>query len=557
MNKNTIIIFIIILALAIFLRIYNVGSVPIALFGDEIDVGLQAKSILETGKDYYNNPYPVMFHSFTEFRLPLFIYSAVPFIAIFGMTDLGVRLVGAFWGILGVIGIFLLAKQLFGKKVGLLAMALLTISPWQLNYSRQSGIEAGMLLTFYCFGLYCFLKGLKSFRWLVAAVVIFALSIYVYAISAFLLVFIGLLLIIVFRKELLKYKFKKLAILIMIGLIISLPFLNLTFNGKSTQRSSSISIISDKKINDEIVKRRFDDDLSFRSKVFHNKPLAFFTEFTNNYIGAFSPDFLFLKGDSNLRQSVANQGELYLFQMILVVVGIVSLYKSRQFFVLIIGLLLISPLASSITSGGGYHASRLIIMLIPLTILSALGLDKIWQELKKKQWRILLGVVIFLALIGIPAYFYRYYVDWYKDSWRFWQYGYKPAITYIKDNDSKYQRIFINNTYEPAFPRFLFYYNYDPADFQKSFEGDWIRKDVIPGFDGFQYKDKYFFGTVNNNDIPTGLDKLLGKGDLYMVSGRDEAYAADWRNYIPGNYDLLKTITDPYDVPIFYIITKK
>ena len=151
---------------------------------------------------------------------------------------------------------------------------------------------------------------------------------------------------------------------------------------------------------------------------------------------------------------------------------------------------------------------------------------------------------------------HRYFIDYPKDSFRFWQAGYKEAIGYIKQNEGSYSRIFINNTYEPSLPRFLFWTSYDPFLFKKQFDGDYKRFDVIEGFDGFKFGEKYFFGTVNNSDTYTGLDKLIKPTDLYMVSARDEAIGADWRIHTPSSIKLLKTITDPFDKPIFFIVSR-
>ena len=61
MDKNKKIL-IVILLLASFLRFWKINEVPVSLFGDELDVGYQAYSILKTGKDYSGNSWPMHFH---------------------------------------------------------------------------------------------------------------------------------------------------------------------------------------------------------------------------------------------------------------------------------------------------------------------------------------------------------------------------------------------------------------------------------------------------------------------------------------------------------------
>src|SRR5258706_11517241 len=116
MKKSNIILAAILL-IASFLRLSNLSSVPVSMFGDEMDVGYQAYSILKTGEDYSGNFMPLHFESLAEWRTPLYLYSAVPTVAIFGITPLGVRLPAAIFGILGVWGMYLLVrKMLHGKE---------------------------------------------------------------------------------------------------------------------------------------------------------------------------------------------------------------------------------------------------------------------------------------------------------------------------------------------------------------------------------------------------------------------------------------------------------
>ncbi len=91
-NKKSKLILITILIIASFLRLWKLSDVPVSLFGDELDVGYHAYSILATGKDYMGNSWPLHFHSLAEWRTPLYLYSAVPTVAFFGISPLGVRL---------------------------------------------------------------------------------------------------------------------------------------------------------------------------------------------------------------------------------------------------------------------------------------------------------------------------------------------------------------------------------------------------------------------------------------------------------------------------------
>ena len=103
---------VVILVVASFLRLYKLTIDPPSLFGDELDLGYQAYSILKTGRDYSGNFMPIHFHSLAEWRTPLYLYSAVPTVAIWGITPLGVRLPAALFGILSILAFYLLIKEI-------------------------------------------------------------------------------------------------------------------------------------------------------------------------------------------------------------------------------------------------------------------------------------------------------------------------------------------------------------------------------------------------------------------------------------------------------------
>ncbi len=543
---------------AFVVRVYQLNLVPIELFGDEIDVGLQANSILKTGNDYLGNTFPVMFHSFAEYRLPLFIYSDVPFVALFGLNEWGVRFSGVFWGMLGVLGMYLLSNKLLGRKVALISTGLLAFSAWHIQLSRQGGVEAIMLLTFLIFGVWSFLKGLDKFSWLIISVVIFGLSFYTYAIADVLTPLFILMLLGLYPKKLRAFGLRKAAVLLVVLVVVLLPFINITLQQKSTNRFSNISILHDSKIiQKDIDDRRKQENLSFGSAVWHNKVLSFTDSFLHNYLESFSSEFLIIRGDPNLRQSVADRGQLYIFEVIILLLGVYFFIVNKKFPKLLIGWLILSPIPAGLTIGGGNHASRLLPMLIPLEIIAAVGLSFLFERKRLKSFQVVIAVVAVLALINISSYLYRYYYDWSKDSWKFWQYGYKQAVTYIKAHDSEYSKIYFNNSYEPALPRFLFWYGYDPALFQQQFKTDKPTDNLADGFSGFSLGDKYFFGTITDADRRRGLSVLLKQNELYMVSSKDEAFELNWANELPVGLHTLKTVFSPFNDPIFYIVAKR
>src|SRR5690606_26852543 len=99
---RTKLLFVIILIIAFVTRFYDLGVIPVGLSQDETSIGYNAYSILQTGHDEYVKSYPISFRAFGEFTLSGYIYLAVPSIAAFGPTALGVRLPSAIFVLLTV-----------------------------------------------------------------------------------------------------------------------------------------------------------------------------------------------------------------------------------------------------------------------------------------------------------------------------------------------------------------------------------------------------------------------------------------------------------------------
>src|SRR3990167_10550251 len=100
--KRTHMLLFIILFLGTSLRFYRITTVPPSLSHDETAIAYNAYSILKTGKDEYGAPFPLLFRSFDDYKLPGMVYASIPAVAAFGTTALGARFTSAFLGSLTV-----------------------------------------------------------------------------------------------------------------------------------------------------------------------------------------------------------------------------------------------------------------------------------------------------------------------------------------------------------------------------------------------------------------------------------------------------------------------
>lgn len=540
---------------ALFLRLWGLDKVPPELFGDELDVGYHAYSLLTTSRDYYGQLLPTYIHSFSEWRAPGLMYATVPFVAIFGLNEWGIRLPSAVFSVITLILLYFLTQKITGNnKIAFWSVLILTVSPWHIQYSRAA-FEVSLLLMLLSLGVLFFVLGLKKNIYLAVSGVMFALTFYTYSTANLFTPLLLLLLFLTFKDRLKEIPKPALVFPSVLFILLSLPIGYQVLFGFAAERYNNFSIFTDSEIVRNINTKRAEGGDFFLTHVFHNKPLEWSRRILANYTSAFSPQFLFIDGDVTFRHSIHEMGQLYWVQLPLILLGIWSLLKRRSLAsMFFLGWLLIAPISSSLTRDGAYHATRLILMLIPLTVISAYGLNEL-LELRKPKTKLIVLSIIFIFLVGqFIFYIYRYWVDYPKESWRWWHYGYKEAMQFMKEKETEYDIIAFNNTYEPALVRFLFWWQYPPDRFLGEFKSDKPQEGVLPGFNGFTLSNRYYFGVPQAAD--GGLANFVKPNILYLVSQRDEV-AGDWdlEKAPPAGIKVLKTIRNPYNTPVFYVVT--
>ena len=156
MKKYQIIILIIlILIIAGFFRLWSLNSIPSGLYPDEAMNGNDAINAISTNK--YKLFYPE-----NNGREGLFINLIAFSFQVFGVHVWSLKLIGALAGILTVLGLYFLTKELFNSApIALLASFFLAISFWHVNFSRI-GFRGILVPFFLVWSFYFFFKLCKT-----------------------------------------------------------------------------------------------------------------------------------------------------------------------------------------------------------------------------------------------------------------------------------------------------------------------------------------------------------------------------------------------------------
>lgn len=429
---------ILIVAIAAIIRFWQLGNNPPELYVDEVSNGYNAYSILKTARDEYGNFLPLTFRAFGDYNPALSVYLLVPAIAVFGANEFAVRLPSALLGTLTVLLTYFLAKKLFEEakykfSIAHLSALLLAISPWHLQFSRYDH-EANFMVAFVVLAITLFLFSKNNYKVFVASAISFVAALNTYQGAKIWVPLVLLALVVLYRKQLTRWKFKLLlpALIVIVG---ALPII--TNLSQSTIRAQSVGI--------------FEKD----------EPLKLFI---SGYLSHFSPNFLFITPDTIGRHSVPGMGHLYVFELPLILLGILFLIRNKTPHKnLIISWLALAPIPAALAMPTP-HALRSITFLPIFSIIAALGLVTILKaRLNFKFKATLLACLTMIAAYNIVTYFHLYYKHYPRLKAADWNGGHQEMVKYVDSIKDNYEVVAISNYYGHPYIFILFYSKYDPA----------------------------------------------------------------------------------------------
>jgi 4-amino-4-deoxy-L-arabinose transferase-like glycosyltransferase len=407
MQKRTKWLLLGIMLLTAFFRLYDIGGVPPGLYPDEAMNGNNALEALST------NDFKV-FYPENNGREGLFINIQALSIAAFGNEPWALRGVSAIFGILTVLGVFLLARALLrDDDVALFAALFTALSFWHINFSRI-GFRAIMAPFFLTWSMYFIWSESESpasnKRWLrlIAGGLLFGAgfnSYIAYRAAPALLLFPLYKLIRATREKVLDYGELILTSTVFLFCIaLAAAPLGLYYLANPADfmgRTSQISIFT------------------------MESPLR---ELTVNIIKTVA--MFFVSGDHNWRHNLSGAPELWWPVAILFLIGIYqSLRQISIQKILLLTWIAVMLLPVVISAEGIPHALRAILVIPPVMIIAALGMKKLirqladWLEdqrlsypeyagqlmrLQKELWILLAVFIIAFIANTFTTYFWRW-----------------------------------------------------------------------------------------------------------------------------------------------------
>lgn len=506
-----------IIALALILRVWKLGSFPPSVYSDEASLGYNAYSLLKTSRDEFGRRFPLAFQSFGDWKPALPAYLAIPSIMVFGLNAFGLRLTHAILTAFTVLGVYLLIKSLFFSKlyvskVALCAALLLSVSPWHILHSRALLFE-GIGLFFLMYGTVLFLHALKrqSFVLFFLSALSFTLSMYSYhslrIVTPLLIIFF-----ILSNWSILRTRVASILVFFAVLLLLGMPFMLSVIKTPSilTGRARFISIFYDQGIRLRIEEYERADGSIQNTKItnlFHNKPYLYGMDILSRYFSHLNANFLFLQGDRAAPFQIPNMGFLYLFDLPFLLIGSFFLVKKFAYQKkLILFWLFVGIIPASLTFLTP-SSNRIFNSIIPIVIITSFG---IFAFIKRFPHKVLIPVIISCGYILSFAFFlHQFFLVLPVKNSQWWHYGFEELVSVVQRIGPSYDRIIISDRVGVPYIFFLYYLQYSPSRFQAEARVDFHKDRLgfihVNGFHRYEFVRFFNWSIEKKNLYPHSL----------------------------------------------------
>ncbi|KKU02282.1 MAG: hypothetical protein UX04_C0001G0053 [Microgenomates group bacterium GW2011_GWF2_45_18] len=444
---------------------YRLGSSPEGLLVDEVSFGYNAYSILKTGKDEHGKSFPVIFEAFGDQKLPGLVYSTVPFIQLFGLSAVAVRMPSAIAGSILILVSYFLARAIHVRKATAVVLsAVVAWSPWTIILSRF-GYESNLALLIWSTSLIFLIQSItkKKITSLIVFVSLLIFSWYFYIAYRV----VGMLFLLAFGLFLLLQKrYRELAVMGIVGCILMAPILPTLFSSQGTARFTQIGILHDRGIGAQSLESQNYCFFHFSSRfcrILWNEPFIIGKALVERAVTFISPSYLFLEGDRYL--PYLHDGRYGLFSLVLLpffYYGIMHPPKQKKIVFLIYGGLLISILPMILA--GDPQKVRATPSFPFLLLLMGIGIEQastIFRKYSTHMYAILIG--------GIFVYGIHFFISYLTIHLDKYDFAVNTHVTklfkYLRDTHPQ-DEIQIVHAFSDPVMYYAYFFQIDPTRYQ-------------------------------------------------------------------------------------------
>lgn len=451
--------------------------------------------LIETG-----NKLPAFLVAWGGGQNALLTYLMIPFIKIFGLNTLSVRLPMAILGCISLVIMYLLLRKISDKKMATIGLAFFAICPWHVMKSRW-GLESNLFPDLILIFTYLLVKGLEDKNKILyyLSFVIAGISAYSYGTSYYFLpVFLIPLLIILVRKQKITIK-QAITSIIIVG-IVAMPIILYVFINTLGLEQINLPFVTIPKL--EV--NRYKEITSIFSSSFLEQSISNFKQ---------SMKILITQTDGLPWNNIEPFGTIYIFSTFFTIIGLINSFNKKKivemkhnyifniwFIVSIILTFICEP-----------NINRLNIIMIPIIYYTIVGIYIIVTNIKKSA---VIITILYLVSFGL---FMQKYITQNCDDYGTFEGDLEEVIEYVDKIEDK--EIYITDKIQSGYMHVLYYTKYDTRKFVETvyYEDPYVEFKNVKSF------GKYHFENIENLE--------LEDGNIYVIKKEDK------ENYDIQNYD--------------------
>ena len=317
------IVIVLLISVTALMHFYKLDKVPYGLHGDEAAASVTIGCMVTEGIDACNQSWPLFgkIGGVETSKPPTYMYPAIIWAKLFGYSVPSLRCFSVAVYLLGLMGLFFLAKDLFSVRYALWTLLVASLSPWAWGLSRLA-LESFPSNIFLIWGMYFLFKSNRNWSVCLAGT-LFSFAMYAYP-AMRLQVPLMLWPLVHFLHKKNKIDVKAFVVCMSVVMIVSGPLIYEMINGLMRDRFEASTIFSGQPLHFAAQ--------SMAEKIVTIKNVS--VAFAHNYFLHLSPSFLLFEGDSTYAFSTKHFGilgwlDMAAFVFGLFFIGLLLFRKSR------------------------------------------------------------------------------------------------------------------------------------------------------------------------------------------------------------------------------------
>jgi hypothetical protein len=455
-----------VLAFAFFIRVILLDRFPIGMTHDELNNIISAKSLFWTHSFAPGTAPAVLPTSMSNFtvtvpEVPTIILAAL--IGPFPLSLLGGRIVGAVLSVLTILAVYFIAlhitKKLLFAQISILLMA---INPWSILLGRTMA-ELNFFIAFFLWGFLILIKssGWKIFR----ALILYLLGFFSYT-GGQISFFIFMIVTIIYHYFISsKHKTKKRVYVIFVGItfLVFAGYIFITTHNQSfAARGKELYLPNLPEVSDKVNEDRKLTIQTPLNNLFINKATVYASGFLNKYVNTFSPNYLFLNGETRAIFSYQIHGTFYLIDFLFIIIGISSLFTlNKKGWILFLTIIVGCSVTSGLSVVESSYSQRVGLIYPFLIMLSAIGIGTVVELVKSKKIRVLLtSLIVIIYLVSFANLMHIYFIRfpiYASDGWFFQDRVLTSYIKRVSETNPRTNIVVYSVEPKIIFEEYLFY----------------------------------------------------------------------------------------------------